>query len=214
MKIYKDTVSEFLWEILVKLMDLEILEDFRLVGGTSLSLLLGHRISNDIDLFTDSEYGTINFEEIGNVINSIFSYVEIEHWQNNVIGNTCFIGMNRENMVKVDFFYTDPFVFPVQNFMGIRLSKIEEIIAMKLQIIGNGGRKKDFWDIHELTNYYTIQQMLQFYLKRYPYSYSEKEILSQLLNFKEAEYDFDPICLKGKYWELIKLDFEEMISQI
>lgn len=42
----------------------DVFSDFRLVGGTALSLLRGHRMSIDIDLFTDAEYGTINFEAI------------------------------------------------------------------------------------------------------------------------------------------------------
>jgi hypothetical protein len=41
-----------------------ILENFILVGGTSLSLQLGHRISIDIDLFTDSPYGSVDFKAI------------------------------------------------------------------------------------------------------------------------------------------------------
>ncbi len=210
MKIYKNTVSEALWEALIKLMTLEELKEFRLVGGTSLSLLIGHRVSIDIDLFSDAEYGAIDFEKILNAINAVFNFVETGQWSNNVPGNSCYIGTNKEDMIKVDLFYTDPFVFPILNYKNIRLSQMEEIAAMKLEVIGNGGRKKDFWDIHELTQYFSLQQMIQFYLKRYPYSCTEGEIMSQLTNFEAADYDFDPKCLKGKYWELIKLDFEEM----
>ena len=32
-------------------------DSFRLVGGTALSLHIGHRKSVDIDLFSDAEYG-------------------------------------------------------------------------------------------------------------------------------------------------------------
>jgi hypothetical protein len=39
----------------------ELFQPFRLVDGTSLSLQLGRRMSDDIDLFTDKTYGTINF---------------------------------------------------------------------------------------------------------------------------------------------------------
>ena len=45
-------------------MGASIFEPFRLVGGTSLSLQIGHRMSVDIDLFTDAAYGTIDFEKI------------------------------------------------------------------------------------------------------------------------------------------------------
>lgn len=49
--LYKETVSPTTWELLVKLMGDQILKDFFLVGGTALSLQIGHRISIDLDLF-------------------------------------------------------------------------------------------------------------------------------------------------------------------
>jgi hypothetical protein len=51
-------VNPILLKCLRTLMDCAIFDKFRLVGGTSLSLQLGNRVSVDIDLFTDSEYGT------------------------------------------------------------------------------------------------------------------------------------------------------------
>jgi hypothetical protein len=42
----------------------QIFNPFRLVGGTSLSLQLGHRMCIDIDLFTDADYGSIDFKAI------------------------------------------------------------------------------------------------------------------------------------------------------
>ena len=47
------------------------------MGGTSLSLLLGHRISVDIDLFTDAAYDSIDFEKIDVLFLDIFPYVEM-----------------------------------------------------------------------------------------------------------------------------------------
>ena len=54
------TTNPELLKVLKKLMGMEMLKDFRLVGGTALSLLRGHRISEDIDLFTYQEYGAID----------------------------------------------------------------------------------------------------------------------------------------------------------
>jgi hypothetical protein len=51
MKLYLNTVSDHLWNALNKLMVYTAFDTFRLVGGTSLSLQLGHRESIDIDLF-------------------------------------------------------------------------------------------------------------------------------------------------------------------
>lgn len=212
MKIYKNTVTELLWKILSDLMTYTELNSFRLVGGTSLSLLLGHRMSVDIDLFTDSAYGSIDFDIIDKLFLNSFQYVEMGYGGNNSMGKTYFIGHNKDEVVKVDLFYTDAFVFPTIDYDGLRLSQLEEIAAMKLEVIGHAGRKKDFWDLHELMEYYTLSEMLEFYEKRYPYNYSKEEIIDKLTYFSEADSDFEPICLKNKYWELIKIDFEEKIQ--
>jgi hypothetical protein len=50
------SVSGELKELLNILMQLKELTDFILVGGTSLGLRYGHRISVDIDLFTEHSF--------------------------------------------------------------------------------------------------------------------------------------------------------------
>ncbi|SEP15655.1 nucleotidyl transferase AbiEii/AbiGii toxin family protein [Mucilaginibacter sp. OK283] len=59
-----NTVSVQLKQTLATLMQADVLKDHRLVGGTALSLYLGHRMSVDIDLFTDAgNYGKINYNK-------------------------------------------------------------------------------------------------------------------------------------------------------
>jgi len=60
--IHWKTVNGLLRETLLLLMKSKEFDKFRLVGGTALSLQLGHRISVDIDLFTDADYGSIDFD--------------------------------------------------------------------------------------------------------------------------------------------------------
>lgn len=59
MNLHYETVSPLLKETLQKLVNSPIFKDFTLIGGTCLSLQLGHRRSIDIDLFTDIDYGTM-----------------------------------------------------------------------------------------------------------------------------------------------------------
>ena len=212
--LHKNTVSDNLWVSLNKLMKIEELKSFRLVGGTSLSLQIGHRMSVDIDLFTDAPYDSIDFDRIDEVICSTFPTVEMGYGGNNSMGKSYFVGTSKEDLVKLDIFYTDSFVFPQLIEQDIRFARLEEIAAMKLEVIGNNGRKKDFWDLHELMDHFSLNQMIEFYEKRYPYSLTKKEIISQLTFFDNADEDFEPICLRNKYWELIKLDFEEKIRRI
>lgn len=83
---------------------------------------------------------------------------------------------------------------------------------MKLDVIGRGGRKKDFWDIHALFKHFELADMLEIYTNRYPYNFTHIELVQQLVNFENAEHDPDPNCLIGKYWELVKYDFEDKIK--
>ena len=52
--------------------------------------------------------------------------------------------------------------------------------------------------------------MIALYEKRYPYS-DCSNMKSQFVNFELADADFDPLCLLGKSWDIIKLDFLEKI---
>ena len=213
MKLYLNTVSDLLLTTLQVLMSTDVFSSFRLVGGTSLSLQLGHRASVDIDMFTDTEYGSIDFSRIEAALRDKFAY--IDSLQGDIIGmgKSYYVGDNSSELVKLDLFYTDLYVFPLIEADGMRLASMEEIIAMKLDVIGRGGRKKDFWDLHELLKKYSIDQMIDFYMQRYPYNHSREELLAGLSNFAGAEDDFTPICYKDKIWEIIKLDFEEILNR-
>jgi hypothetical protein len=95
---------------------------------------------------------------------------------------------------------------------GIRLADVDEILAMKVDIIGRGGRKKDFWDVHELMEEYTLPEMLNMHKTRYPFSHKPQLLLDKFTNFSQADNDFDPNCLRGKHWEIIKLDLLEFVD--
>ena len=214
MPLHLNTVSDLLWESLNTLMTIEEFNSFRLVGGTSLSLQQGHRESIDIDLFTDAEYGSIDFNRLEEILNDVFPYVVTSSVGEVVFGRSYFVGEDENNALKLDIYYTDPFVFPLLEEGNIRLAANEEIAAMKFEVIANGGRKKDFWDIHELLDVFTLEQMLDFYEQRNPYGATREELLVQCIDFSLAEDDLTPNCYKDKVWELIKLDIEEQVQNL
>jgi hypothetical protein len=51
LNLYKNGIRPFLFETLVKLQGAALFNNYYLVGGTALSLQIGHRVSDDIDLF-------------------------------------------------------------------------------------------------------------------------------------------------------------------
>jgi len=211
--LYYNTVNDLLRDSLSTLMAAEPFDPFRLVGGTSLSLQLGHRISVDIDLFTDAPYGSIDFEALDHYLHDTFPYVSYSANLLPGMGKSYVIGPDRGNVIKLDVYYTDPFIQPALILDGIRMATVEEIVAMKIDVVQRGGRKKDFWDLHELLPKYSVETMLALHKQRHEYVHDKALILKNLTDFTQADDDFNPICLKGKYWEFIKEDIEDAVNK-
>ncbi|HET6256579.1 MAG TPA: nucleotidyl transferase AbiEii/AbiGii toxin family protein [Puia sp.] len=209
--LYWNTVDPILERQLKDLMAAPIFSQFRLVGGTALSLQLGHRKSIDIDLFTDAPYQSIDFDFIDSYLRACYKYVSHPTPGPIGFGRSYFIGEDDQHAVKVDIYYTDPFIRDPLKQDNIRMASTEEITAMKIDVIQRGGRKKDFWDVHELMDIYTIEQMITLHSERYPFDHDEQKIRKELTNFEKADEDFNPICLRGKHWEIIKLDLLEAL---
>lgn len=208
------TVKPILRATLERLMEMEEFAPFRLVGGTSLSLRYGHRMSDDIDLFTDAEYGSLDFHKLQEILRKEFPYCQGDCGDIVSFGASYIVGNSKDDCVKLDLFYTDPFIRPMDMFGPIRMAAVEDIVAMKMDVVSRGGRKKDFWDLHMLSNHYSIDQMLSLYEERYPYGATKEECTSGLTNFSVADTEPDPICLQEKVWQLIKLDFEESMCNL
>jgi len=213
-KLFYNTINPLLLSVLKTLMAARELDDFRLIGGTALSLYRGHRESVDIDLFSDASYDSIDFSTIDTFLHKAYSYVDTNEYKVVGMGKSYYIGKNKDDCVKLDLFYTDSFIQKIMPIDGIRLATVEEIIAMKIDVISRGGRKKDFWDIHELKDDYSIVEMLALHKQRYPYTHNEDQIRRNFSNFQNADDDFDPICLQGKHWEIIKLDMIDFAREM
>ena len=208
-KLHYNTITPLLLSILRSCMSAIEFDSFRLVGGTSLSLQLGHRISVDIDLFTDAPYESVDFKAIDKWLRANYTYVDAHDFEAVGMGKPYFVGENKNNCIKLDLYYTDSFIDDYFEVDGIRLATIEEIIAMKADVIMRGGRKKDFWDLHELMDKYTLDNVIHLHKKRYPYNHEPELLINKLTDFKFADDDFEPQCLRGKHWEIIKMDIIE-----
>lgn len=210
--LHYNTVSNLLRDCLLKLMAAEEFLPFRLVGGTALSLQLGHRMSVDIDMFTDDPYGSVDFKQLALFLKKTFAYVDHLSLDNPAMGVSFSIGTDRDNSVKLDVYYCDKFVAPAVVIDSIRMATIEDIIAMKIDVVQRGGRKKDFWDLHELLDKYALEDMIGLHKSRYEYVHDRNLIIRQLTDYAIADDDFEPICLRGKYWQFIKEDIEDAVK--
>ena len=210
--LYWNTVKPRLQEVLQDIIYEPIFMPFRLVGGTALSLQLGHRMSEDIDLFTAAEYGSIDYKAIREFLENKYPFCVSRSLDNVSFGTNFVVGNSITDCVKLDLYYTDEFIEKPIIINNIRMATINEIIAMKLEVILQGGRKKDFWDLHYFMDKMNLDDMISLYEKRYPYIDGFNDNKKQLLNFHKADNDFEPICLLGKNWEIINMDFYEFVG--
>jgi Nucleotidyl transferase AbiEii toxin, Type IV TA system len=210
--LYWNTVAPILKNVLQEIIDEPIFKPFRLVGGTALSLQIGHRMSVDIDLFTDAEYRSIDFKAIREYLEIKYPFCVSRSLENVAFGTNFVVGNSITDCVKIDLYYTDDFIEKPITIENIRMATADEIIAMKLDVILRGGRKKDFWDLHFFIDKMNLDEMISLFKKRYPYNDDFDKIKNQLVNFELADTDFEPNCLLGKSWEIIKLDFYEFVQ--
>lgn len=210
-RLYWNTVNDRLKKVLQSTMKQPELAEFRLVGGTALSLQLGHRLSVDIDLFTEAPYGSVSFQAIQKFFTSNYPYVGIGNSMSG-FGGTYYVGNSKDDFVKVDVFHEEPFIRPCVEVDNIRLAGLEDITAMKLEVVSKNGRKKDFWDLHMLSDHFDLPDMINFHSERYPYTHDANQIRLKLQDFNFAERDIKPDCLYGKHWELIKIEIEHWVT--
>jgi len=201
-----ETVEHHTFSILMQLMEIPELKGFSLVGGTALSLLYGHRKSIDIDLFSDKPFE--NFDII-NSFQKEFKESFHNRSTNPNFGIFCFI-----DDVKIDIIHhPHPFIRPVQNIDTLRLASTEDIIAMKVQAILGRGKKKDFWDIAELLNHYTIADFIQFHKEKYTTQNLLITVPQAITYFADAEESEDPISLKNQDWKGIQRFINQKVSE-
>ena len=156
--LHYETIAPATRELLNSLMSDDRLQDLVLVGGTSLALQLGHRISVDLDLFTDSDFNEDALRAyLENNYNFTADFMERSTVKGEIDG------------VQIDCIaHCYPWLKPCRLEDGWRLADLEDIAAMKLNAIaGNGTRIKDFIDMAYLSSVFSLQQMLGFYEQKY-----------------------------------------------
>lgn len=201
--LYKETIAAGTLELLINLMHHENLKEFFLVGGTALSLRIGHRKSIDIDLFSLKEF---NEEKIAVILETDFGFLLDFLGKNTLKGQI--------NNIKIDLItHTYPFVKPLDKIEEIRIASLLDIAAMKLNaIVVNGTRLKDFIDIAFLSSSFSLDQMMQAY--EIKYKKSNLVLALKSLSFFEDIIHNEPIQLvNGTYqWPTIELRINKMLK--
>ena len=179
---------------------------FSLVGGTALSLLYGHRISVDLDLFTTKDFDLDGIS--GGLIREFGESFKIRT-SSPGFGIFGYIDKAKIDIVRNPF----PIIRPGQLIDGIRFISTEDIVAMKVQAVLNRARKKDFWDIATLLEHYSVPDFAQFHKEKYQGQMLMISVPQAMSYFAEAEDDLDPRSLQGQTWESVKASISARVRE-
>lgn len=156
--LHKETISDNTYTLLKQIMKDDFFKGFFLVGGTAISLQIGHRISADLDLFTQGDIDIDDYKH--HLIENYNFKAELEK-KNTLKG---FIGETFTDFIS----YGYPLIDNIITEDGIRLLSLKDIIPMKLvTIIQSEERMKDFIDIAYLSSHYSLNDMISFYKQKY-----------------------------------------------
>ena len=190
-------------EVLRLLMPLPSLSDYYLVGGTSLTLRFGYRLSVDLGMFTqgDVDYAAI-IKEVKQ-LNPV-GYKELFSGKN---------GMQLViNDVKTDFVkYAYVNISPPETIDGVRMLSIQDVACMKLSAISQRGAKKDFYDLHLLLQHYSIPELLSFFHKKFP-DIATFHIVKSMNYFEDAESQVGPELKTNLSWEKLKSNIDKKVK--
>lgn len=152
------TVKESTLGLLRRLQAEPLLTTTRLVGGTALSLQIGHRESDDLDLFSVEPLEGILIQSL---------LIDRYGFLPSVVSDNTLIGFVEG--VKIDVIHHPfPWLEPAIEEDGVRIASMTDIASMKMHaIINSGKRPKDFVDVAFLSMHYSYNQIKQFLLRRY-----------------------------------------------
>lgn len=179
------------------------LEDFVLVGGTALSLRIGHRISIDLDLFINKDFDE---SKLDTHLKSKYNFIKDDIQKNTLKGSI--------EDVAVDLIsHKYPYVDKISTLEGIRVASLKDIAAMKLNaIVNNGSRAKDFIDVAFLGETLTYKEMIKAYEQKYE---SNSLIVSKALLYHNDIVHLPTINLMTMNYDfkVIKTSLEVLVNE-
>lgn len=173
----------------------DTLHSFNLVGGTALSLQIGHRKSIDLDLFTQTDF--VADEILQHLLDNGYS-PQVRHVQKQTL-------IVEIEGIKVDFIrFRYPFANDILLWEDIRLADIRDIACMKIDAIMGRGKKKDFCDLYFLLQRFSLKDMMTWYANMFQHS-TLFHVFKSLTWFEDANLEGELDVFDETYdWEKAK----------
>lgn len=182
------------------------MSQFYLAGGTGAAVHLGHRISADLDFFSQKEF---NESLLIQSLSDLETFHLEKRAEQSVIGIV--------NNTKISFFsYKYPLLAPLSTIMGIQVADIIDIACMKIDAISSRGARRDFIDIYYVVcERIPLQDLLHLFEKKYEsIHYNIMHIKKSLVYFEDAEPEPMPRMIKKMDWKNVTAFFQEEVVRL
>lgn len=202
---HREVIPPATEESLGLLRDAGVLQDFYLAGGTGLALQFGHRLSRDLDLFSQHHFDE---EILLQQVQPVPGFA--------LAAKAPFTLHATVRETKVSFLgYEYPLLFPFRRFLEIDIADPRDIACMKIGAVAGRGTKRDFVDLYLCARQFGLTELLALFQKKYARTnYSRAHILKSLVFFADAEKDPMPDMLQSVSWEEIKHFFLREVPRI
>lgn len=182
-------------------------EDYYLAGGTALALMEGHRVSVDLDIFTD------RLPDTEDVLRRLRAHVP-ELSVTSVSVGTVYVEVLGVQVSVLEYGY--PLLGPTVSSAagGLHLANRDDIAAMKLSAIANRGTRKDFVDLWILlSRHRSLEEYLGLFEKKFAVR-DLGHVIRSLIHFNEADRDPPLRLLIAVEWEEVKTDFCRRVRKL
>jgi len=194
------------WKVVRRLVAAGHLEGWTLAGGTGLALQLGHRVSQDLDLFRSDAFEPQPLVEQLADIGPVAVQARAASTLHLTLAGLrlSFLGAQA------------PLLFPGTPYRGLTIADPREIAVMKIVAIGGRGSRKDFVDLYFfLRTGGSLDTLVDLVRKRFSkVDYNEYHLLKSLVFFDDAEAEPMPRMLRRVSWPEIRRAITAEVERI
>lgn len=208
---YTEAISDPLWKLLRRLNTFSDMNYSYMGGGTTLSLQLGHRRSDDLDFYVTESFDIFSFKRSLQqegmdvvVINQTPKHTEL------------MIHSIKVDLIKEIISLKFPLKTLHRDTENLKIADPRDIGRMKIISIGSRGSKKDFVDLYCLTReFITLESLIAMAMEENQgVKYSKLLFLKGLVDFEEADQEGELVMLWDISWEEIKDSLIEEVKKI
>lgn len=194
-------LSEATERLYSEVSELDSIKPLYLCGGTSISLQLCHRLSEDLDfelIGTKRERPELDFNEIITEVSAKFKGVKKD-----ILGDDHFL-LTLPGNVKLSFFRPEnsvPYINEGYHYNNIKTPSVQDLLGMKIYTTSVRNVFRDYYDIYSLLEEgLDFQRALEYALCFSRHTIHTKEVLTTLImpQLFPKESDFN-IRLNPKY---------------